>query len=184
MIYLTNKLLSIGLPKKRGCDDKAMQYFDGEVKVKPERQHSSSQVFSSVKNSAKSFKNTGRLLNLTQHLRMFSKKASNLFFYALLNFVIWCAPSLCSVPHFCARWAIRNMVIACWAATHTLAETLPHVVRLPVTPLILYSSFKVLVNELKAFCALHTAVNEEEQLTSVILLQWVLNSLVTASLCP
>lgn len=130
-------------------------------------------------------KNTSRLLNLTKHLRMFSTKASKLFFfYALLDFVIWCAPSLCSVLCFCARWAIRNMVIACWAATHTLAETLPHVVRLPVTPLILYTSFKDLVIELKTFCALHTAVNKEEQLTSVILLQWVLHSLVTASLCP
>lgn len=75
------------------------------------------------------------------------------------------------------------MVIACRAATHTLAPTLPHVVRLPVTPLILYTPFKVLVNNLKTFSALHTTANDE-QLTSVILLQWVLNSLVTTSLCP
>lgn len=68
-------------------------------------------------------KNIGRLLNLAQRSRMISTKAWNLLFYAQLNFVTRCAPAVCSALCFCARWAIRNMVIACWAATHTLAAT-------------------------------------------------------------
>lgn len=75
------------------------------------------------KNKSLFKKNTGRLFNLSQHSRMISRKAWNLLFYAQLNFVTRCAPAVCSVLCFRARWAIRNMVIACWAATHTLAAT-------------------------------------------------------------
>lgn len=49
------------VPKKIGCDDIAKQNFDGEVK--PKRLHFSSQVLSSVKNSATLFKHTSRFLS-------------------------------------------------------------------------------------------------------------------------
>lgn len=140
--------------KKNGCDDTAKQYFDG----KNESEASEATVQLSLVHSlrTKSFKNTGRLLNLTQYSRMFSRRPGICLFYALLNFVTWCAPTVCSVLCLCARWAIRNMFIACWAATHRIAATLPHVVRLPVTPLILSTSFKVLVTGLLmvGFCRL------------------------------
>lgn len=135
--------------KKMGCDDTAKQYFNGKNDSEASEatlQLSSLSLVQSLR--TKSFKNTGRLLNLTQYSRMFSRRPGICLFYALLNFVTWCAPAVCSVLCLCARWAIRNMFIACWAATHTIAATLPHVVRLPATPLILSTSFKVPVTEL------------------------------------
>lgn len=87
---------------------------------------------------------------------MFSRRPGICLFSALLNLVTWCLPAVCPLLCCCARWAIRNMFITCWAATHSIAATLPHVVGLPLTPFILATAFEVLVTMLLTgvFCRL------------------------------
>lgn len=109
----------------------------------------------SVTYSTKSFKNTKQVVESSSELKnVFRRRPQTFSMLSFFGFLTQCALSFGIILLFCARWAIWNMVTACWAAAHTLSSTLPHVARLPVTRLILYTSFQVLVTKFKTFHAL------------------------------
>lgn len=147
------------LQKTRGCDDTARQHFVGEVLMNPKKKYSREQVLSSVKCHSKTPSQVVGSREGTQEC--FQRQPQTVF---MLSEALWFGvhPLSALSFFFCAIWAIRNMVTACWAATHALSATLPRVVRLPVIQLILYTPFKLLVSKLKMCIA-----NRKAQRTSV-----------------